>query len=551
MKTISGDLGREGLDVGSGIDIVIHCAASVSFEQSLDEALELNAKGPARLLQSVRDAGSDPYFIHVSTAYAAGMRTGLVLEKPSGTAPTEPWLDLNAELNAAKAWRNDIEAESRLPQHQHRFVAEAHRAIGPAGGPAVGTRAEILRYEWVREQLTERGRERARALGWSDTYGLSKALGERTLLGANPKQLTIVRPAIVESALNTPYPGWMESLKVADPIMLGYGAGIIPGRFGANSSIRIDIIPVDFVANACLVAAAHPPDEVRVFNVSTGMRNPFTIGDLADVNTKYFRERPLPDEDGLPVSVPDWRFSSASSILTKIERATNVLEKGRTLVDKLPIPRSNDVELRLHKNQRKLDRLQAPERDLPPLRRARLRLRRPQRPRAAGLAASRRPRALRVRRRRRSTGTTTWRKSTSRRCARSPCRPRPARRRRRAPGRRPAPEGPPALALFDVEGVVLDSHRRALLRLAADPRHARAGQARVDRRRRDQGARAGSSRTAARAPRSTATSTSSTRTSRRASSSARPRRRCRTSSSRASSTRPSAGSASTSAAATA
>ena len=52
----------------------------------------------------------------------------------------------------------------------------------------------------------------------------------------------------------------MESLKVADPIMLGYGAGIIPGRFGANRSIRIDIIPVDFVANACLVAAAHPPE---------------------------------------------------------------------------------------------------------------------------------------------------------------------------------------------------------------------------------------------------------------------------------------------------
>ncbi len=44
--------------------------------------------------------------------------------------------------------------------------------------------------------------------------------------------------------------------------MLGYGAGIIPGRFGANRSIRIDIIPVDFVANACLVAAAHLLDQV-------------------------------------------------------------------------------------------------------------------------------------------------------------------------------------------------------------------------------------------------------------------------------------------------
>jgi thioester reductase-like protein len=83
VRVLSGDLGREGLDIGTGIDIVIHCAASVSFEQPLDEALELNSKGPTRLLESCRTAGNDPYFIHVSTAYAAGMRTGLVLERQS------------------------------------------------------------------------------------------------------------------------------------------------------------------------------------------------------------------------------------------------------------------------------------------------------------------------------------------------------------------------------------------------------------------------------------------------------------------------------------
>ena len=89
-------------------------------------------------------------------------------------------------------------------------------------------------------------------------------MGERTLIAANPTQLTIVRPAIVESALHTPYPGWMESLKVADPILLGYGAGIIPGRFAANRSIRMDLIPVDFVANACIAAAAIPPEHGTV-----------------------------------------------------------------------------------------------------------------------------------------------------------------------------------------------------------------------------------------------------------------------------------------------
>ena len=187
VQAISGDLGDDGLELPEAYDIVIHCAACVSFEQAMDEALELNGKGPSRLLKAARDAGGDPYFIHVSTAYAAGQRTGLVLERPSGTAPSRALAGPRGRARRRpRSGVRDIEAESRLPVHQHRFVKEAQRAVGPAGGPATGTRAEILRYEWVRDQLTERGRERARALGWSDTYGLSKAMGERALMAAEP-----------------------------------------------------------------------------------------------------------------------------------------------------------------------------------------------------------------------------------------------------------------------------------------------------------------------------------------------------------------------------
>jgi HAD superfamily hydrolase (TIGR01490 family) len=458
VKAISGDVGNDGLTGVSGIDVVIHCAASVSFEQALDEALELNGKGPARLLNALREAGSDPYFIHVSTAYAAGQRTGLVLERPSGTAPGEPWLDLDAELDAARAWRRDIEAESRLPVHQHRFVKEAERAVGPAGGPATGSRAEQLRYEWVREQLTERGRERARALGWSDTYTLSKAIGERTLLAADPRRLTIVRPAIVESALTRPYPGWMESLKVADPILLGYGAGLIPGRFAANQSIRMDLIPVDFVANACIAAAAHPPEDgtIRTMNVSTGMRNPFTIHDMAVVTTRYFRERPLPDEDGLPVAVPEWRLSSRAEVITALDRAAGLLEKGRNVVDRFPIPRSDKVELRLHKDQRKVDRLR--------------RLNEIYWPYGAldCVFDDRNTRelldALHPDDRERfsfDVDEIDWDHYLGEvhlpalRAIAVP--PAAGPKKTRSPGRRPAPEGPPGIAIFDVEGVVLDS----------------------------------------------------------------------------------------------
>jgi fatty acyl-CoA reductase len=337
-------------------------------------------------------------------------------------------------------------------------VREAERAVGPAGGPAVGARAEQLRRQWVRDELTIRGRERARALGWSDTYTLSKAIGERVLIAAAPQQLTIVRPAIIESALHTPYPGWMESLKVADPILLGYGAGIIPGRFAANRSIRLDLIPVDFVANACIAAAGFPPENghVRTINVSTGMRNPLTIQEMAEITTRYFRDRPIPGEDGLPIEVPEWRLSPHREIVATLDRAQSLIERGRRLIDRVPIPRSDDVELRLHKDQRKLDRLRRLNEIYWPYgaldcvfddrnTRELLGLLHPDDRERFGFDVDE----------------IDWEHYLGEihlpalRAIAVP--PAPGPKKTRSPRRRSAPEGPPALAIFDVEGVVLDS----------------------------------------------------------------------------------------------
>jgi HAD superfamily hydrolase (TIGR01490 family) len=356
ISAVAGDVASEDLVGLAGIDVLIHCAASVSFEQPLDEMLELNGRGPARLVRALRAAGSDPHVVHVSTAYAAGRRTGLVLERPSGTAPAEPEIDLDAELEAARAWRRDVEAESRLPHHQRRLVAEAKQAVGPAGGPAVGARSEDLRRAWVYQELVARGRERSRALGWSDSYGLSKALGERLLQAEQPRALSIVRPTIVESALRTPYPGWLESLKVADPVILAHAAGMIP-RFPGNPSARLDLVPVDLVASACLAAAAFEPDDVRTMQIAGGARNPITVAEIAEIVTDYFRERPLAGEDGLPVEVPAFRMTSHRRALSLIDRSERLLDAGRTLVDRVPLPRSNEIELRLHREQRKLERL--------------------------------------------------------------------------------------------------------------------------------------------------------------------------------------------------
>jgi HAD superfamily hydrolase (TIGR01490 family) len=368
LRAIAGDLGTDGLgradgdDSLAGVDVAIHCAASVSFEEPLDRILDLNVLGALRLAGGLRSAAAsngapEPAFVHVSTAYAAGNRTGLVLERRAGEAPEEPEVDVDAELAAARAWRDDLEAESRLPDHQARFAAEAAQDLGPAGSLPVGRRAEELRRDWIDSELVERGRRRCRTLGWADGYSLSKALAERALSADPPPSLTVVRPSIIESALRDPHPGWLEGIKVADPIILAYARGMV-SRFPGGGSGILDIVPVDLVANACVVAAAHPPASgSRTLAIASGRRNALSLRDMADMVTDHFAERPLPDEEGAPIEVSRLRFDPAPRVLGAIDRGTRAARAGRRLLDRIPVPGADAAERRLHVERRRLERL--------------------------------------------------------------------------------------------------------------------------------------------------------------------------------------------------
>lgn len=291
----------------AGIDTVIHCAATVSFEESLDEALELNSFGPARLLERLRSAGSEPHFVHVSTAYVADRQSGEVAEDG---LPHHAVTDLDPDLMLAEAreWREAAERESRAEPQASRFAKAAARDAGMREGLDPAERSEELRRRWLLERLSRRGRRRALVEGWPDTYALSKALGERLLIAAQAPRTTIVRPTIIESALRRPRPGWLEGIKVADPLILAYAArGLthLPG----HATNRIDIVPVDHVAHACVVAAAHPPDEkARTIAIASSARNPLAIGELAVHIREYFRSNPLPGRGGKPIPIGELQF---------------------------------------------------------------------------------------------------------------------------------------------------------------------------------------------------------------------------------------------------
>lgn len=284
LVAVAGDLEQGRLDAGevaawAEVDTVIHCAASVSFEDPLDEILALNALGPLRLLKSLRDAGADPHFVHVSTAYAADCRRELVPED-GPLHPSLAELDPEELLVLGRQWRTEI-----------------------------GDGAELAR----------RGRRYALAAGWPDTYALSKALGER-LLSERATRLTIVRPTIVESALASPRRGWLEGIKVADPLILAYAAGGLTHLPG-HADNPIDIVPVDLVANACLAAAAYPPEQGRrAITIGSSARNTLTLGELAARIREHFREQPLRRRNGTAIEIGELRFVDRKQALRRTMR---------------------------------------------------------------------------------------------------------------------------------------------------------------------------------------------------------------------------------------
>src|SRR6185503_13504517 len=75
IRALPGDLTSGIAAPDAQIDVVCHCAASISFDLPLEEAREINVEGTRAMLALARAAGARR-FVHVSTAYVAGTRPG-------------------------------------------------------------------------------------------------------------------------------------------------------------------------------------------------------------------------------------------------------------------------------------------------------------------------------------------------------------------------------------------------------------------------------------------------------------------------------------------
>jgi HAD superfamily hydrolase (TIGR01490 family) len=309
-----------------------------------------------RVAQVLQEEGSRAHLVAVSTAYVAGMRRG---DAPEALLPDTPFAteaDWRAEVDAARRARSDADAASRQPAQLRRFQQRARGELGAAGVPLLAEKAERLRADWVKDRLVEQGRARARALGWPDAYAYTKALGERALQETRGDvPVTIVRPSIIESALAEPRPGWIRGFRMAEPVIISYGRGLLAEFPGLPEGV-VDVIPVDLVVGALLAVAASGPAEAgaSVYQVASGARNPLRYRQLVDLVREWFTAHPLYDSHGQPIVVPEWSFPGRGRVQRQLQRASRILTGVERAVTQLPV-RGRQAELSARVEERKAD----------------------------------------------------------------------------------------------------------------------------------------------------------------------------------------------------
>jgi fatty acyl-CoA reductase len=265
--------------LASRIDIVINAAASVVFDAPIDEALRHNTCSVQYVAEFARTCRS-AVLVHVSTAFVTGQRTGRIAEGPLAPDVSSREIDAIEEVVAT------VREEAAAGQWSVRAT---------------------------RGRLAEEGMTRARRLGWHDTYTYTKALGEMVLeRDRGDVPTAIMRPAIIESGLGAPEPGWIQNLNVLDPMIAEYGRGRLPD-FPLGRDTVLDVVPVDLVANAVVAVLPRVPDMRRAigyYTVGSGALNPLTGGRLYELGREYFLQQPMYDKAGRAIVPPQWTLPS-------------------------------------------------------------------------------------------------------------------------------------------------------------------------------------------------------------------------------------------------
>ncbi|OZG72535.1 dehydrogenase [Hahella sp. CCB-MM4] len=244
-------------ELAGNIDLIINSAASVNFREALDQALKINTLCLHNMI-ALSQAGGDLPIVQVSTCYVNGHNKG-VMEEDNVAPAGHP-------IERSEFGYYEVEPLIELLQSRIQDVSAAAKDD-----------------DQREKDLVDLGIAESNRYGWNDTYTFTKWMGEQLLMKAMyGKTLTILRPAIVESTLEGPVPGWIEGVKVADAIILAYAREKVNFFPGKKDGI-IDIIPADLVSNSIILSAAEAmadSGQQRIYQCCSSEANPIRIKDV-------------------------------------------------------------------------------------------------------------------------------------------------------------------------------------------------------------------------------------------------------------------------------
>ncbi|XP_066990942.1 putative fatty acyl-CoA reductase CG5065 [Anabrus simplex] len=247
IVSVNGDVSEPGLGLSpidrqqlvEQVNVVFHSAATVRFNEKLKAAVILNTLGTQRVIQLCRSMHKLQAFVHVSTAYSNADKTDV------GEQVYPPPADPERVIQCCDALTDDA------------LEVVAHRLQG--------------RHP--------------------NTYTLTKAMAEWIVAEeADNLPAAIVRPSIVTAAWKEPVPGWVDNVCGITGIMMEIGRGTIRSII-CDQKLIMDLIPVDFVVNTLIAVAWHTatyrPNNVRVYNCTSGSRNPVRWFEFGRLTQKH------------------------------------------------------------------------------------------------------------------------------------------------------------------------------------------------------------------------------------------------------------------------
>jgi len=276
----AGDLGQPncGLDeetlekLAGRVDLVINCAGLVEFFPPVDDSFLSNVDGVERVCALCRRL--EAKLVHVSTCFVCGEADGFVEE-------SEPILGFYPRR---KGPRDQGFQHDREVHYMRERIREAYETEGLERG--------ARRPAELSQKLSDLGWQRAAQWGWVNTYTYSKSLGEQIIASRDDLDCTIVRPAIVEAALDFPFPGWVEGGRTAAPLVMMAMSGL--RYWTVREDAPMEVVPVDLVAAAILIAGVMLLNDCAepVYHVSTADVNPIYFGPLIRIlYREYLRQR--------------------------------------------------------------------------------------------------------------------------------------------------------------------------------------------------------------------------------------------------------------------